>query len=114
VVVDDDDSTCLDDDEGDRKQQAPSLHDKVESTNLPVNEDSKCLHSNREMGIHHDNGEAVSLHGKSNYHRYPQQQGVHSMTSWDTGIEEEEDEGKDNVEANSADNVYGDDDEQRP
>jgi hypothetical protein len=39
-------------------------------------------------------------------------QRVRGKTSWDTGMEEEQDEG--NVEADSADNVYGDDDEQQP
>jgi hypothetical protein len=114
--------------------ESANPHYNGDSGSHHSNWESTSLHSNREMGIHHDNGETVSLHGNNNHRRHPQQQGVHSnrgnqhrhqqqagvqrvhgKTSWgtdkDTGMEEEEDEGKDNVEADSTENVYGDDDE---
>jgi hypothetical protein len=127
AVGDDDDGEFWDDD-GERKQQRRSLHDNVQSTN-PLdngdsgshhgNQESNSLHSNRETSIRHDNGEAVSLHSNSgNHHRHQQQAGVqrvHGKTSWDTGMEEEEDDGKDIVEADSTDDsMYGDDGQQQP
>jgi hypothetical protein len=124
AVVDDNDGEFWDDDNGDRKQQQRSLHEDVESTNPHDNGDSgshhgnresTSLHSNREMSIRHDNGEAVSLHDNSgNHHRHQQQAGVqrvHGKTSCDTDKDtdmEEEDEGKEIVEADSTGSIYGD------
>jgi hypothetical protein len=118
----------LDDDDSDRKQQPRSFHDNVESTfphdkldsgSHHGNQKSTSLQSQLETWIRHDNGEAVSFHSTSDHHHNQQQAGVHCKSSWgldkDTGMVEEQDEGKDTIETDSADNVmYGDDgDEQQ-
>jgi hypothetical protein len=70
------------------------------------------------MGMHYDNG-AGSLHSNSGIHHHHQQQAgvqrVHGKTSWDKDTcMEEEDQGKNKMEADSTDSMYGDDDEQQP